>query len=112
LASIRGFQEIHESDMLVVPDPTTPYHHEVATGGQREIDKRFAPLARMAANVMIYKYVMTNVARQRGMTTTFMPKPLFGDNGSGMHVHQSGRYCTETVTLIRVKRCGGTLVGC
>ena len=65
------------------------HHHEVAAGGQGEIDMRFAALTRMADNVMIYKYVVKNVARQRGMTATFMPKPLFGDNGSGMHVHQS-----------------------
>ncbi|ACL58303.1 type I glutamate--ammonia ligase [Methylobacterium nodulans] len=65
------------------------HHHEVATGGQGEIDMRFATLKRMADNVMIYKYVVKNVARERGMSATFMPKPLFGDNGSGMHVHQS-----------------------
>jgi glutamine synthetase len=62
---------------------------EVATGGQGEIDMRFTTLTRMADNVMVYKYVVKNVARKRGMTATFMPKPLFGDNGSGMHVHQS-----------------------
>jgi len=65
------------------------HHHEVATGGQGGIDMRFTTLTRMADNVMIYKYVVKGVARRRGMTATFMPKPLFGDNGSGMHVHQS-----------------------
>jgi glutamine synthetase len=64
-------------------------HHEVATGGQAEIDMRFAPLTQMADHLMTYKYVIKNVARQHGKTVTFMPKPLYGDNGSGMHVHQS-----------------------
>ncbi|PWH16767.1 MAG: type I glutamate--ammonia ligase [Ardenticatenia bacterium] len=65
------------------------HHHEVATAGQAEIDMRFAPLLRMADQLMIYKYIVKNVARQNNMTATFMPKPLFEDNGSGMHVHIS-----------------------
>jgi glutamine synthetase len=69
--------------------PCEFHHHEVASGGQCEIDLRFQPLLRMADQVMIYKYVIRNVARQAGKTATFMPKPLFGDNGSGMHTHQS-----------------------
>ena len=64
-------------------------HHEVATAGQAEIDMRFAPLVQMSDNLMLYKYVVKNVARQAGKTVTFMPKPVFNDNGSGMHVHQS-----------------------
>ncbi len=64
-------------------------HHEVATGGQGEIDMRFAPLVQMADNVLKYKYVIKNVARRHGKSATFMPKPLFQDNGSGMHVHSS-----------------------
>src|SRR5689334_20738268 len=64
-------------------------HHEVGTAGQAEIDIRFAPLLRMADNLMLYKYVVKSTARAAGKTVTFMPKPLFGDNGSGMHCHQS-----------------------
>jgi len=64
-------------------------HHEVAAGGQCEIDMRFDSLLRMADKVMLYKYIVKNVARRAGKTATFMPKPIFGDNGSGMHVHMS-----------------------
>ncbi|MHB8262596.1 MAG: type I glutamate--ammonia ligase [Acidimicrobiales bacterium] len=64
-------------------------HHEVATAGQAEIDMRFSPLLDMADKLMLYKYVVKSVAWRAGLTATFMPKPLFGDNGSGMHVHQS-----------------------
>ncbi len=65
------------------------HHHEVATGGQAEIDFRFSPLLRAADSMMLFKYVVRNVAYQYGKTVTFMPKPLFQDNGSGMHSHQS-----------------------
>jgi glutamine synthetase len=65
------------------------FHHEVATAGQCEIDMRFKPLLQMADQTMLYKYVIKNVAKRNGKTVTFMPKPLFQDNGSGMHVHSS-----------------------
>src|SRR5437773_3030924 len=64
-------------------------HHEVATAGQAEIDYRFDTLVKSADAMMVYRYVVKNVARKHGKTATFMPKPLFGDNGSGMHTHQS-----------------------
>jgi len=64
-------------------------HHEVATGGQCEIDFRFAPMVDCADKVQWLKYVVKNVAYRNGKTATFMPKPMFGDNGSGMHIHQS-----------------------
>ena len=64
-------------------------HHEVGTAGQAEIDMRYGPLVRMADQVMMFKYIVKGVCHDHGYTATFMPKPMFGDNGSGMHVHQS-----------------------
>lgn len=64
-------------------------HHEVATAGQAEIDMRFAPMVKMADNLMWFKYIVKNVAKKNNKTATFMPKPLFKDNGSGMHTHMS-----------------------
>ena len=64
-------------------------HHEVATAGQAEIDLRFNTMVEMGDDQLLYKYVVKNVARRHNKTVTFMPKPIFGDNGSGMHTHQS-----------------------
>ena len=69
--------------------PMEVHHHEVATAGQSELGMRFTTLTRMADQLLVYKYIAKNVARKNGKTVTFMPKPLFGDNGSGMHVHSS-----------------------
>ncbi|MBI4378682.1 MAG: type I glutamate--ammonia ligase [Nitrospinae bacterium] len=75
--------------MMGVGIPIECQHHEVATAGQCEIDMRFAPLTKCADNLMWYKYICKNVARRNNKTVTFMPKPIWNDNGSGMHTHQS-----------------------
>ena len=77
--------EVMESCGLVIEC----HHHEVASGGQCEIDQRYDTLIKSADNMMTYKYVVRNVAHQYGKTVTFMPKPIYGDAGSGMHCHQS-----------------------
>lgn len=76
-------------NLLAVGIDVEAQHHEVATGGQCEIDMRFSPLVEMADKVMKYKYVVKNTAKKAGKVVTFMPKPLFQDNGTGMHCHIS-----------------------
>jgi glutamine synthetase len=75
--------------LMQVGIPVELHHHEVASGGQGEIGMRFQTLLHMADNLMTFKYILKNVAWAHGKTLTFMPKPLFEDNGSGMHTHQS-----------------------
>jgi len=85
-------QDIRSEILLALKDvgvKVEVHHHEVGTAGQAEIDMRFGPLVKMADNLITYKYIIRMICKKHGMTATFMPKPLFGDNGSGMHVHQS-----------------------
>jgi glutamine synthetase len=89
---VDRLQDLRSKILLALEEsgiPVEVQHHEVATAGQAEIDMRFDTLVRMADKVMMYKYIVKNVCFEHGYTATFMPKPLFGDNGSGMHVHQS-----------------------
>jgi glutamine synthetase len=86
------FQDLRTEMLLVLEGlgiDIEAQHHEVASGGQAEIDMRFKPLLEMADQLVWFKYVLKNVANRAGHTVTFMPKPLFGDNGSGMHTHVS-----------------------
>ena len=89
---VDSLQDIRTEMMLTMESigiRVEVHHHEVATAGQAEIDMRFDTLTRMGDKLQMYKYVAKNVAKRRGKTVTFMPKPIFNDNGSGMHVHQS-----------------------
>ena len=86
LLDIRTEMCLH---MAAVGIEVETQHHEVATAGQCEIDMRFSPLTSMADQLMWFKYIVKNTARKNGKVATFMPKPIFGDNGSGMHCHQS-----------------------
>lgn len=91
-APLDSLQDIRSEMVLTMESigiPVEVHHHEVATAGQTEIDMKRDTLTKMADNYLKYKYVTKNVAKRNGKTVTFMPKPIFGDNGSGMHVHQS-----------------------
>jgi glutamine synthetase len=87
-----SLQDIRTECMLLMEEcgiEIEAQHHEVATGGQCEIDMKFSPLVEMADKMTLYKYIIKMVARRHGKTACFMPKPLFQDNGSGMHTHFS-----------------------
>lgn len=92
VAPADSLQDIRSEMLLTMGKcgvPIEKHHHEVASGGQCELGIRFAPLVHAADYVMTYKYVVKNVAKKYGKTATFMPKPMFGDNGTGMHTHMS-----------------------
>ncbi|MGH2699280.1 MAG: type I glutamate--ammonia ligase [Actinomycetota bacterium] len=92
LPPMDHYQDLRSEMVLTLRElgvPVEVHHHEVGTAGQGEIDMGFAPLLQIADRLMLYKYVVKQVGRRNGKTVTFMPKPIFQDNGSGMHVHQS-----------------------
>src|SRR5437879_11763004 len=116
------FQDIR-SDMVLALESVgirvEVHHHEVATGGQTEIDMRFDTLTKIADRVCWYKYCAKNTAKKWGKTATFMPEPLFQDNGCGMHNHQSvwkngtnllfGRRGCETSSKVCLHEFGGII---
>lgn len=92
VAPTDTLQDMRTEMLLTMADcgvPIEKHHHEVASGGQNELGFRFGTLVQAADHLMTYKYVIKNVAKKYGRSATFMPKPIFNDNGSGMHVHQS-----------------------
>ncbi len=92
LPPVDSLQDLRSDICLLLEDlgiPTEVHHHEVGTGGQSEIGTKFSTLMERADWSQIFRYVVKNVAHKYGKTATFMPKPIVGDNGSGMHVHQS-----------------------